>query len=126
MSSYIILYVRHFDKMAFLKWTRSWPSGWWKFQVLIFKVKFPYPEDCMMTFFKIEIFHAEIMRPSSESDDEFSFDICHQLMMESVMRISWCQKILSFWRVELLSQKGRRMLYFGFEDIDFQTYRCPK
>ena len=30
------------------------------------------------------------------------------------------------WLVELLCQKGRRSLYFGFEDIDFQTYRCPK
>ena len=30
------------------------------------------------------------------------------------------------WLVELLCQKGRRGLYFGFEDIDFQTYRCPK
>ena len=28
--------------------------------------------------------------------------------------------------VELLCQKGWRILYFGFEDIVFQTYRCPK
>lgn len=80
--------MRHFDKFDFIELTRSRPSGNEKFQVLIFKVKFLYLENYMMTFFKIEIFHYEIMRPSSESDDEFSFDICHQVMMNSVMIIS--------------------------------------
>lgn len=122
-SSLPIFFVRHFKKL-----TSSNDVGHEVISVIYL--------TCL--FSKSWVFHDNVCRCNPEvmtlrckSHEFFSrvfkvmtfWYFCHDFDFFQKFLMS---KKCVIWLVELLCQKGRRGLYFGFEDIDFQTYRCPK
>ena len=61
---------------------------------------------------------------------EFFLNITNMIPKKSKNIFSWNvharKKFMSFFPLELLSQTRWRILHFGFRDMCFQTYRCPK
>ena len=114
-----IIFCKTSSGIDFDKYSRSWHR----------KVKIP---ECLFSkrFFclnEIE-FHIFLMKSLLNSIEReiFLSDICIFRWWNYWMQLNSSKKYMSFLKVELLSQKGRRMLWFGFKDIDFQTYRCLK
>ena len=73
-------------------------------------------------------FRKNIVEAMFTKKHETNFrDFCCEFLWNfDFMKFHESEKLLTFLPLELLSQKGRRILYFGFRDTCFQTYRCPK